>query len=557
MSGYLLIFTLYILTFMCAAVGKAEVCIDDGVEFDVEYARVGEPLYALCPLDRLFEKKDFNASWIRMDSQTEITSDRQARVHQDQKYLRFIPADIHDSGLYQCVFRNSTYCIKKIRRVVVFEYNDGLCYNHTVRFRSQETMLPSLTIECKKIDYYVDYRKSPVKWFKECQPLNLDGQRYSIIGKTLIINNVTMQDSGNYTCEVSLSYNGVIYNISRTTEFTILDVPEKTEPVVEFPRNNVIDVELGSSITLTCKVTTIKDEITTLLWTYSGMMMSFYTEDDRVTMGYTETNSTEDGTENFMTLNFTKVIEEDFNRKFYCQIYTTNIMFYVEFKKPDPNLQGFLIAFFMSVFLVVIISVIIIRIFKVDIVLWYRSFCFINTNQTVADGKKYDAYIMCPKQSVGSSSYEMDVFVLKVLPEVLEKQCAYRLFITGRDDLPGLAMADLVDEAISQSRRVIIVLGNVFCEKQGDDFEQKIAMYDALIRNKIKVILIEMEKITDYTNMPESIKYIKQKQGVVRWKGQSTEAALSPNSRFWKNIRYQMPVAPRHSDKELYYIYSE
>lgn len=49
----------------------------------------------------------------------------------------------------------------------------------------------------------------------------------------------------------------------------------------------------------------------------------------------------------------------------------------------------------------------------------------------------YDAYIMYPKKSMETSSYEMDIFVLKVLPEVLEKQCSYRLFIIGRDDVPG------------------------------------------------------------------------------------------------------------------------
>lgn len=120
------------------------------------------------------------------------------------------------------------------------------------------------------------------------------------------------------------------------------------------------------------------------------------------------------------------------------------------------------------------------------------------------------------------------------------------------------AIADLVDEAISQSRRLIIVLGQVTNESNlGVDFEQKIAMYDALIRNEIKVILIEMEKITDCTFMPESIKYIRQKQGVVRWKGTFTEASLSPNTRFWKNIRYRMPPAPRHSDKNLDYISTE
>lgn len=120
------------------------------------------------------------------------------------------------------------------------------------------------------------------------------------------------------------------------------------------------------------------------------------------------------------------------------------------------------------------------------------------------------------------------------------------------------ALADLVDKVISQSRRAIVVLGQVSNETYlGESFEQNIAIYDALIRNEIKVIIIEMEKITDYSSMPESLKYIRQKQGVVRWKETFTEAALSPNTRFWKNVRYRMPPAPHHSDKTLEYILTE
>ncbi|KAM4044570.1 interleukin-1 receptor type 1-like [Anomaloglossus baeobatrachus] len=557
MWGYLLGFTVCLLTLTCLPFGNAESCIDYGVEFDIEYASVGEPLYAACPLYYLFEDNNFNVTWIKNDTQTEITSNTQARVHQDQNYLKFIPVDLQDSGFYQCVFRNSTLCMKKIRRVEVFNNDDDLCYNYSVMFPQNIILAPSLTIECPNLDIYVNYRDVEVKWFKECQPLYTDGKRYSAFENTLTIGNLSSRDSGNYTCEVPFTYRGVTYNLSRAMDCLIIDPPKEIEPVMLFPTNTIIDVELGAPITLTCKVLYNKNLF--LYWTFNETLMEFYTEDGRVKMGTPDEIRMENETQYLISLNFTKVIEEDYNRQFYCNGVSSkiNIFFYVTFKRPDPNFQGFLIAFFVSMFLVIVIAIIAVRIFKVDIVLWYRGSWFTKTDQKVADGKLYDAYIIYPKTSMETNSCEMDIFVLKVLPEVLEKQCAYRLFIIGRDDLPGQAIADLVDETISQSRRIIIVLGNVFCEKHGEDFEQKIAMYDALIRNKVKVILIATEKIIDYTNMPESIKYVKQKQGVMRWKGELTEAALSPNTRFWKNIRYQMPPAPRHSEKELHYIHSE
>ena len=57
-----------------------------------------------------------------------------------------------------------------------------------------------------------------------------------------------------------------------------------------------------------------------------------------------------------------------------------------------------------------------------------------------SDGKLYDAYVLYPKPQRESQSHDVDTLVLKILPEVLEKQCGYKLFIFGRDELPGQGM---------------------------------------------------------------------------------------------------------------------
>lgn len=58
----------------------------------------------------------------------------------------------------------------------------------------------------------------------------------------------------------------------------------------------------------------------------------------------------------------------------------------------------------------------------------------------VSDGKTYDAYILYPKTLGEGSTSNSDIFVFKILPEVLEKQCGYKLFIYGRDDYAGEGM---------------------------------------------------------------------------------------------------------------------
>lgn len=54
-----------------------------------------------------------------------------------------------------------------------------------------------------------------------------------------------------------------------------------------------------------------------------------------------------------------------------------------------------------------------------------------------SDGKLYDAYVLYPKPQKESQRQDVDTLVLKLLPEVLERQCRYKLFIFGRDEFPG------------------------------------------------------------------------------------------------------------------------
>lgn len=194
--------------------------------------------------------------------------------------------------------------------------------------------------------------------------------------------------------------------------------------------------------------------------------------------------------------------------------------------------------------LVITCSVFIYKIFKVDIVLWYRDSCYDFLPPKASDGKTYDAYILYPKTLGEGSTSNSDIFVFKVLPEVLEKQCGYKLFIYGRDAYVGEDIVDVTNENIKKSRRLIIVLvpeasGLGWLENSS---EEQIAMYNAFIQDGIKVVLLELETIQDYEKMPETIKFIKQKHGAIRWSGDFREDVQSAKTRFWKNVRYHMPV---------------
>lgn len=71
---------------------------------------------------------------------------------------------------------------------------------------------------------------------------------------------------------------------------------------------------------------------------------------------------------------------------------------------------------------------------------FFLNILFIETFLFALDGKVYDAYVLYPKSNGGRSFYHLETFVSTILPDVLEQQCGYNLFILGRDDLLGEGM---------------------------------------------------------------------------------------------------------------------
>lgn len=72
------------------------------------------------------------------------------------------------------------------------------------------------------------------------------------------------------------------------------------------------------------------------------------------------------------------------------------------------------------------------------------------------DGKLYDAYVVYPRGQGDTLSEAVETFVLKTLPQVLEEYYGYRLFILGRDSLPGQGKNR---KGLQQTR---VLLGKIF-----------------------------------------------------------------------------------------------
>lgn len=102
-------------------------------------------------------------------------------------------------------------------------------------------------------------------------------------------------------------------------------------------------------------------------------------------------------------------------------------------------------------------------------------------------------------------------------------------------------------------------------------FEQQTGLHRALMDDSFSVGLLEMEQLSDPSILPESLRLLRDKQGVVRawskrrrWRctrmeedreeGETSFPSFTLSARFWRKVRYHMPVrgkAKRHSKSRL------
>lgn len=150
-------------------------------------------------------------------------------------------------------------------------------------------------------------------------------------------------------------------------------------------------------------------------------------------------------------------------------------------------------------------------------------------------------------------------------------------------------MHDTIATTIRQCQRLILILsteeefgsegnnkGELLFDQSQLFYEQSISLYDALLLNDPKVILVEIGEqrlkilpgfkmmllfgfihlynqdlsalpgLVDYSSLPESLRYIRRKQGSLTWRKASAGAhslrKMYLNRNFWKDLRYYMPL---------------
>ncbi|XP_035250215.1 interleukin-1 receptor accessory protein-like 1-A [Anguilla anguilla] len=500
--------------------GSVDGCTDWSVDYLKYKVLVGEPVRIKCALFYGYIRANYTHAqsaglslmWYRSsghgDFEEPISFDG-VRMSKEEDAIWFRPAELQDIGLYSCVLRNSTYCMKVSMSLIVAENDTDLCYNSKMRYFEKAELSKSKDITCRDIEDYTQSAKDPeIVWYKECKSKQW---RESILLKkdTLSIREVHEDDIGNYTCELQFG----TFVVRRTTQLTVTAPLTDKPPKILFPSENkmtAMEIQIGKIVGLP----------------------AFISRPEVIFSLIRDGRREDSGEKSAVPLALWLVpMEMTLSKRLLptCAALSTTVM-------DLPVARRTL-----------------------TLIIFLSSSCpqlYLHKN------KDYDAYLSYTKVDPDQWSQETreeERFALEILPDVLEKHYGYKLFIPDRDLIPTgsftndhfqddtrLLRAYIEDVArcVDQSKRLIIVMTPNYVVRRGwSIFELETRLRNMLATGEIKVILIECAELRGIMNYQEveALKHTIKTLTVIKWRG---PASSKLSSKFWKRLRYEMPFRP-------------
>ncbi|CAJ1079092.1 interleukin-1 receptor-like 1 isoform X2 [Xyrichtys novacula] len=500
----------------------------------------GEAFY-YAPYVGLKSIPDENITWYKNNSK-EISNNEDERVHYHGATLLFLELKIEDSGLY--IARHKTpsgKCDKYSLKLVVFDKSEvGKLLYGRISSSSQKIRVPcpdNVKETCKAF-------KGNFAWEKDFKPLRNEDSNY------LWVTN-TGQTANIYSCICTWRHNEKEYNTSGSRNVIVKARAIHRRPILLSPVNKEQFADEGMGITLNCSglCGTNAASSCRAYWLIDGKTF-------KSTDGYSCTTKIENPTENttaIASLIIQKVTAKDFQTTFTCFVEgLTDVVNSTLTLKPRESVTPLIIGGLCVLFLCVTAAVLI-KYFAIDLALLFRP--YLPLSREKQDGRVYDAYVVYKAQDMDKAIEDtLSSFVTKKLPSVLEEKCGYRLFIHGRDDIPGEDRLELVEDCMKQSRRLMVILtpgpeSQTSSSSPEDSimggFDWQVGLHHVLVQREMSVILIQLGDMgpQGYTHLPPGLQHLIHKSAPIKWPKDS-RAASKCNSRFWKRVRYLMPATP-------------
>ncbi|XP_048095731.1 interleukin-1 receptor type 1 isoform X1 [Alosa alosa] len=561
-----------------ADIPQDDECKDYGVPFERVFRRSGEAAMFNCSLvdPRVFNVSThpYNTTWYHLPTGQEQRAHMEHTIIQGTT-LWLLNITAEDKGKFMCVVRTAEGCFKQAY-VLMVEAEPGAGPDRGCVHRERSIQfLPALTssfLSCPLREYLPYLDTYTIHWYRSCEVLPING-KFLVMGEgDLVVDSVAPDDADNYTCVLSFQLAGLQGLMSETIETTVL-VKVTYQPEILLPDGEINKVPLGSSFHKLCRVSVpgVGSHDVLVIWRTQDKYINYNTT-HRIHQLPQREVPVADGSVVEADLVFSEVREEDLNVNFTCEVHNDRRVPQASFRlQSDPNLLLPLGLVFGASAFMFVQCVLLYRLFKMDIALACRDALPHLYPSTEGDGKVYDAYVVYPRL-IGQPGSPEETFVLSTIPQMLEGHYGYRLFILGRDCMPGEALVDAVCSALSLSRRVLLIYGGGRGQSCDDDWgawlEQQLALQRSLLEdNTLGVILIDLGGVSD-SALPPALRLLKEEQGALRpahthtlthtlththgcccsrseEEAQEEEEALAfitPSRRFWKELRYHMPI---------------
>ncbi|KAL6100374.1 il1rl1 [Pungitius sinensis] len=532
--------------------GSAIQCsVEDEDEDDTYSLSEGEALYFVPFSIRSSEvPQEQNITWTRKTSNKEeeedIPTEENQSLYSNGKALFLFSAQLNDSGLYTGIDNSSSgHCSLYIVNITVFKRSKEIAKE--LLYGPIENSDTNKLINCPEpVKFTCDQLRGNFSWMKDFK--SKKGEHSDHLWSEA--------DEGVFTCVCSWTHGGVEYQSLGSTRVNRIEPTHHQYPEIISPANKQPFAEEGVGIKLNCTVfcgTNVKCCDCIASWHPRGVSPSRIAEYNQTTEICTQNSVKNTISTAFLIID--KVSAEDFNAVFECRGAGLSDLdnATLTLKRRESAIP--LVVMGVCVLFLFVFAAALVRWFALDLALFFRP-CF-QRSRWNKDGRMFDAYVVYQTQSQDKVTEDtLTQFIAKILPSVLEEKCGYRLFIHGRDDIPGEDRMEVVEDRMKQSRRLMVILppGSESESERPDQhavspviggYDWQVGLHHALLQREMSVIMIQLGDVgpQGYSHLPAGLQHLILKSAPIRWREDVPEAD-SWNSHFWKRVRYLMPATP-------------
>ncbi|KAM4866730.1 interleukin-18 receptor accessory protein [Thomomys bottae] len=465
---------------------------------------------------------------------------------QDRNMLRILTPEINNSASYICRPRmrrpqDVTCCVKIIVEVkpqIITHCKDAVPQTQYLILGTTDYIFcPSLNCQSQ------DAQTAEMTWYRNGILLSEEKKNH------IKVNEIFDHNQGMYVCDYTQSDNASSWIVRAVVQVRTIVEDTKFKPDIVNPIEDRMEVELGKPLTLPCKVRFgfQKDSRPVLRW---------YSQDStqKWEVPLCEKNSVqlapkEEEIEGVICLK--EVMKKHLSRKFVCfaQNSIGNVTKTIQLKEKKGAVFVYILLVTILTLVVLLVASALLYIYWIEIVLLCRT-CH-NKDETLGDQKEFDAFVSYAKWSSlenddeASSHLSEEHLALNLFPEVLENRYGYTLCLLERDVVPGGVYAEDIVNILKKSRRGIFILSPNYVNGP-TVFELQAAVNLALDDQTLKLIVIEFCSFQEPESLPHLVKKALRVLPTVTWRGFKS---VRPNSRFWTQMRYHMPV--KNSNKRF------